>query len=188
MYANYLKRPLDLCLALLAIVLLAPVFVLIAVAIRMVDAGPAVLQQQRTGRQGKPFACYKFRSMPVTTELLPSDQIGKVQLTWLGRLLRRTNLDELPQLFNIVRGEMSFVGPRPSLPSQIELITLRSQNGALKCRPGLTGLTQVNAYDGMAVAHKAQLDGRYAADICFHRDLLIVFKTCVFVFKRPPVY
>jgi O-antigen biosynthesis protein WbqP len=126
--------------------------------------------------------------MPVGTKNLPSDQLGKVQLTWFSRFLRRSNLDELPQLFNILKGDMSIVGPRPSIATQTELIAMRHANGALQVRPGLTGLAQVSSYNGMPVPEKAALDGRYASCITLIGDLAIIARTFVYITKPPPVY
>jgi len=97
-------------------------------------------------------------------------------------------MDELPQLFNILKGDMSLIGPRPSLPDQTELIEIRSRNGSYDCRPGLTGLAQVNSYDYMPVAEKAAFDGRYAARITFINDVKIVLKTLLYLTKKPPTY
>ncbi len=188
MYARVGKRCLDVLVALLALLCLAPLMLLIAALIRVMDPGPILFRQQRVGRDGVSFRFYKFRSMPVDTGNLPSDQLGKVQIGPVGRFIRRTNLDELPQLFNIVRGDMSLVGPRPPIPSQTELVELRRQNGALRCRPGLTGLAQVSSYTGMSVAEKAAFDGRYAQRIRFLSDAWIVLRTFVYVLKPPPVY
>ena len=103
-------------------------------------------------------------------------------------MIRRTNLDELPQLFNILKGDMSIVGPRPPIPSQQELTELRKANGAIACRPGLTGLAQVSSFDGMTVPQKAAFDGEYAKRISFVGDITIILRTFVYLLKPPPVY
>jgi O-antigen biosynthesis protein WbqP len=130
----------------------------------------------------------KFRSMPVSTPNMPSALVGQIKITRVGKVIRRTNLDELPQLINILRGQMSVVGPRPPLPSQQELCQIRQSNGALACKPGLTGLAQVNAYDGMPEKEKARWDGIYAASLSFISDMTIIFRTFRYLSKRPPVY
>ena len=159
MYKKYGKRLLDLCIVAGAVVTLIPVIIIVYFLIKVFDPGPVIFRQQRVGLNGKLFNFYKFRSMPVNTGDIPSDQLGNIKLSWVGRVIRRTNIDELPQLFNVIKGDMSIVGPRPALPTQVELINLRSGNGATKCRPGLTGLAQVSSFDGMSAAHKAGLDG-----------------------------
>jgi O-antigen biosynthesis protein WbqP len=126
--------------------------------------------------------------MPVNTRDVPSDQLRGVNFTWIGKLIRRTNLDELPQLINIIKGDMSVVGPRPPLASQHELIELRRENGALSCRPGLTGLAQISSFDGMSVGEKAHFDGEYAHKISIIKDLSIIFRTFAYLRKSPPVY
>jgi O-antigen biosynthesis protein WbqP len=126
--------------------------------------------------------------MAVGTGDIPSARAGVLRITRVGRVIRRTNIDELPQLVNILRGDMSLVGPRPALPSQAELLALRGANGAAACRPGLTGLAQIRSYDGMPEPEKARWDGQYAATISLRRDLAIVLGTFRYLARRPPVY
>jgi O-antigen biosynthesis protein WbqP len=187
-YAYAGKRALDVVLALTALLVFAPLLILIGLLIVVTDPGPVIFSQQRVGRQGQVFRFFKFRSMPVGTKSLPSDQIGQIKLTWFGKLLRRSNLDELPQLINILRGDMSIVGPRPPIPSQVELIELRAANEALACRPGLTGLAQVSSFNGMTVAQKARYDAEYAANISLLGDLRIILRTFSYLTRPPPVY
>lgn len=188
MYRHGVKRALDIILSLIAALLLSPLLLFIAIAIKLADPGPIIFRQQRIGVAGRPFAFYKFRSMPVNTGDIPSDQIGAIRLSWIGRVIRRTNADELPQLWNVLKGDMSLVGPRPPIPSQDELIALRRENGALALRPGLTGWAQVNSYDGMSVAAKAALDGDYARTVSLVKDLRIVLRTFVYLLRAPPKY
>lgn len=188
MYKQIGKRCLDLLIVLSAFFVLSPLLLLIAVLIKVFDPGPVIFVQERIGRCGERFRFYKFRSMPVNTGNLPSDQIGEVQLTWVGRLIRRTNLDELPQLYNILKGDMSVVGPRPPIPGQLELIELRRANGSLQCLPGLTGLAQVNSFDGMSIAQKAAFDGNYANNVSLSIDFKIIFETLNYLVKPPPTY
>lgn len=188
MYVLFGKRAFDIVASLVALLCLSPIMLLIAAAIRRGDRGLALFRQKRVGRGGHPFILLKFRSMPVCTADIPSDKAKTLVATPIGRLIRRTNLDELPQLINILRGEMSVVGPRPALPSQSELIEARFLNGAVACRPGLTGLAQINAYDGMTPTKKACWDGRYAACITFVNDMRIIISTFRYLLKPPPVY
>ena len=111
-----------------------------------------------------------------------------LELTRIGRFIRRTNFDELPQLLNILKGDMSVVGPRPAIKSQSELIALRQANGALACRPGLTGLAQVSSYDGMTDVQKAVFDGEYARSVSLAVDLRIIVRTVTYLLKPPPRY
>lgn len=188
MYGVWGKRLFDLIAAISALTALFPFLALIAILIKVFDPGPVIFRQQRVGRAGEPFTFFKFRSMPVNTGDMPSDQVGQIKLSWVGKLIRRTNIDELPQLFNILRGDMSIVGPRPPIHSQIELVEARASNGANACRPGLTGLAQISSFDGMSIKKKAEFDGEYASDITFKNDILIIIKTFGYLFKPPPVY
>jgi O-antigen biosynthesis protein WbqP len=188
MYANGLKRGFDIVAASLALLVFCPVMLVTAVIIVLGDGGPALFRQGRIGRGGQLFTLLKFRSMPVDTAHIPSHKADQIRVTPVGRVIRRTNLDELPQLINILLGEMSIVGPRPALASQSDLLALRSANGALNCRPGLTGLAQINSFDGMPASAKAKWDGRYADHISFAEDLKIILGTFRYLLKPPPVY
>jgi O-antigen biosynthesis protein WbqP len=161
---------------------------LVALAIRLEDGGPAIFRQQRIGRGGVPFTILKFRSMPVATPDLPSAAAGALKITRIGAFIRRTNIDELPQLVNILAGDMSFIGPRPALPAQVTLVERRRAAGVLAARPGLTGLAQVNAYDGMPEEEKVEWERRYLARITLLGDLRILAQTVVYLLRPPPVY
>lgn len=187
-YRAFGKRVFDVFFSLLALVLLSPLLLVVSLLIRVFDPGPVIFRQNRIGRNGETFAFYKFRSMPVNTGDIPSDKIGAVRIGPVGRFIRRTSIDELPQLFNILRGDMSIVGPRPPIASQVELIGLRRSNGALLCRPGLTGLAQISSFDGMTVPQKAEFDGIYARSITLLGDVKIVLGTLTYLLKPPPVY
>lgn len=182
------KRILDVLLAGSALILLSPLLVLVVLAIKASDQGPVIFVQTRIGKDGLPFKFFKFRSMPEKTSDIPSDQLGTMRLTTVGKIIRRTNVDELPQLFNILTGDMSVVGPRPPIPQQLELLQLRRNNGALAGRPGLTGLAQVNSFDGMSVAEKARYDGEYMRRVTFWSDMSIILQTLGYLLKKPPVY
>lgn len=187
-YQRYGKRALDIIFSLLFLSLLFPVLVIVAASIKISDPGPAIFRQLRIGRYGNAFVFYKFRSMPLNTGDIPSDRLGQVKLKPVGKFIRRTNIDELPQLFNILRGDMSIVGPRPPIGSQVELLEARRANGALNCRPGLTGLAQVNSFDGMTAYQKADFDSRYAQSVTLFGDLKIICRTFLYLLKPPPVY
>ncbi|HIC89968.1 MAG TPA: sugar transferase, partial [Anaerolineae bacterium] len=187
MYCRYGKRLLDIFLSGIALLLLFPVMLLVALAILVEDGTPVLFRQQRVGHEGVPFTVLKFRSMPVNTRDAPSAQAKSVRITRVGVIIRRTNIDELPQLFNIIRGDMSIVGPRPALASQQELCELRERQGALRCKPGLTGLAQVNSYDGMPDTVKAAWDAQYCAHVTFLNDVRIILHTFLYLLKPPPV-
>jgi len=182
------KRLGDIALAVLLLLLLLPVYALLALIIRLQDGGPAIFKQKRVGKNGQKFLFYKFRSMPVSTPNVESRETQKLQITPFGKFIRRTNLDELPQFFNVLKGDMSFIGPRPPIPAQKELVEMRRANGALALQPGLTGWAQVNAYDGMPPEQKAAFDGEYAQRLSLGLDLLILVKTIVYFTKKNPTY
>jgi O-antigen biosynthesis protein WbqP len=183
-----IKRFGDLGLAIFLLLFLFPLYLLLALIIRLQDGGPAIFKQKRIGRNGEEFIFYKFRSMPVSTPNVESRETQKLRITQFGKFIRRTNLDELPQVFNVLKGDMSFIGPRPPICSQKELIKMRRVNGALAIKPGLTGWAQVNSYDGMPPEHKASFDGEYARLFSITFDLLILIKTVSYFFKKPPTY
>ena len=182
------KRGFDIFFATLALGVLFPLMILVSLLIKICDPGPIFFKQIRIGCAGFPFVFWKFRSMPVGVGDIPSDQLGVVKMHFIGRFIRRTNIDELPQLFNILCGDMSLVGPRPAIISQVELITLRRKGGVLSCRPGLTGLAQVSSFSGMTVNEKVKFDVIYAHSITFMGDLKIILKTFFYLLKPPPVY
>jgi len=187
-YRRFGKRAVDVVGASAALVLLAPLLAATAVLIKLEDRGPVLFRQTRVGRGGDPFPFLKFRSMAIGTPNLASADARGLRVTRVGRWIRRTNIDELPQLVNVLRGEMSLVGPRPALPSQTALVELRSRGGALDCLPGLTGLAQVSAYDGMPETEKAAFDGEYARTVSLRRDAGIVLRTFRYLTQPPPVY
>lgn len=188
MYVGFGKRLLDICLSVLAIAVIWPIFILVPIMIKIFDPGPVIFSQIRVGKNGNTFRFYKFRSMPVGTGDISSDKMASVKLTWVGRLIRRTNVDELPQLFNILIGDMSVVGPRPPIPSQHELIELRRASKVLDFRPGLTGLAQINSFDGMRPDEKAKFDLRYTKKVSLWMDLRIIFRTLGYLLSPPPTY
>lgn len=188
MYRQYGKRLFDIVASGCALVLLAPFMFLTALAIRLEDGGPALYRQKRVGRGGRLFTLYKFRSMPVNTAMVPSAQGNTLVVTQTGSVIRRTNADELPQLLNILRGDMSIVGPRPPLASQRELLQLRAARGMRDCTPGLTGLAQVNSYENMPDEVKARWDAEYSQNVTFLGDMKIIARTFMYLLSPPPNY
>jgi O-antigen biosynthesis protein WbqP len=188
LYHRWGKRAFDVTVAAAGLVILSPVLLMVALAIRAYDGGPALFRQIRVGRRGEPFELLKFRSMSVGVPNVPSASASALTVTPIGAALRRLNIDELPQLVNVLRGDMSLVGPRPALPVQSELCRMRQSAGVLDCSPGLTGLAQVNAVDGMPDTRKVEWDARYARSVSFATDLRIVIQTIGYLVRRPPVY
>lgn len=188
LYLTFGKRLFDIIFSILLIVILFPLFIAISILIKIFDTGPLIFYQKRIGLNENLFIIYKFRSMPINTADIPSNKISKLNLNWVNRFIRRTNLDELPQLFNILRGDMSFVGPRPAILSQKSLIEYRKNNNVFLFRPGVTGLAQILSFDGMSDYKKAKYDKDYVSSISFKNDILIILKTCIYLLKPPPIY
>ena len=170
------------------LVLGLPLMLFAGLAIWIEDQGPPLFRQMRVGKGGAAYQLLKLRSMPMNSGDVPSVHAHGLRHTRVGRIIRRMNIDELPQLFNILRGDMSVVGPRPALASQVELLRMRRENRSYDCKPGLTGLAQVNSYDGMPEREKANWDAQYAADVSFFGDFRIILRTVLYLFRRPPVY
>ena len=188
LYLTFGKRLFDIIFSILLIVILFPLFVAISILIKIFDTGPLIFYQKRIGLNENLFIIYKFRSMPINTADIPSNKINKLNLNWVNRFIRRTNFDELPQLFNILRGDMSFVGPRPALFSQKSLIDYRKKNNVFLFRPGVTGLAQISSFNGMNDYKKAKFDIDYVSSISFKTDIIIILKTCNYLLKPPPIY
>jgi len=187
-YQRWGKRLLDIALAVPAAMISSPVAIAIAIAIGIEDGPPVLFRQERIGRDGTTFELFKFRSMPVDTPSVPSAEATALRSTRVGSVIRRLSLDELPQLMNILRGDMSLVGPRPPLAAQFALIEVRRRNNSLSLKPGLTGLAQVKSYDGMPESEKAFWDGTYAEQVSFTLDARLLAKTVRYLLRRPPQY
>jgi O-antigen biosynthesis protein WbqP len=172
-----MKRMFDVLACGLFLLLVWPVLLIIIIMIRLQSPGPAIFAQVRVGRDGKPFTCYKLRTMYTGTANVPTHQVEAKSVTPLGEYLRRFKIDEMPQLCNVVAGDMSIVGPRPCLPSQTELIEARRQLGVLKVRPGITGLAQVRGIDMADASRLATVDAEYVQNQTFLRDLKLILMT-----------
>lgn len=180
MYVKYGKRAVDFGLALAGLIGLSWLLVLLAFLVRLTSPGPALFRQRRIGRNKKEFEILKFRTMRIDTPRdMPTHLLTDPEryVTPLGRWLRRTSLDELPQLFNILKGEMALIGPRPALWNQFDLIAGRELYGVNRLRPGLTGWAQVNGRDEIPLVKKIRLDAEYAKRISLRFDLKIFFMT-----------
>lgn len=182
-YETYFKRPLDILCALAALIVFGWLYILVAVLVRIMLGSPVIFKQPRPGRDEKIFDLYKFRSMTDERDengnLLPDE----VRLTKFGRLLRSTSLDELPELWNIFKGDMSIVGPRPLLVKYLPLYN-EEQRHRHDVRPGLTGLAQINGRNGISWEKKFQYDVQYVNEITFWGDMKILILTVTSVFKR----
>ena len=180
MYKRFGKRALDLLLSGLGLIVLSPLFLIISIAIKAEDPGPVFFRQKRVGIHKTYFNIVKFRSMRQDTPHdMPTHLLNDPQrwITKIGRFLRKTSLDELPQIAQIFTGKMSIIGPRPALWNQYDLIAQRDQYGANDITPGLTGWAQVNGRDELEIEEKARLDGEYAQNISFGMDMKIFWMT-----------
>ncbi|MFN3868500.1 MAG: sugar transferase [Hyphomicrobiaceae bacterium] len=172
-----IKRAFDITAAAFGLVVALPVMAALIWLIRRDSDGDAIFSQVRVGRDARPFVCYKLRTMRAGTADAPTHEVAAAQITRIGRVLRATKLDELPQLYNVLIGDMSLVGPRPCLPSQTLLVAERSARGVLRVRPGITGLAQIRDID-MSDPHRlAEVDAEYCRDQSFLGDLRILFAT-----------
>ena len=187
--SNILKRGFDVLASVSALAILWPVLAVIAIAIRLSGKGRVVFRQQRAGKDGKPFIFYKFRTMKVDADPFgPSPKSGEdPRLTSVGRFLREYSLDELPQLYNILKGDMSVVGPRPLYLSQMSEWNER-QKQRLRVKPGLTGMAQIQGRGGLTREEKLELDVRYVETAGFVMDVRIILSTMARVFRREGIY
>lgn len=175
-YATRVKRVLDIAGSLLLLVLISPVLLLCAAAIAADDGRPIFYNHSRVGKDGRQFKVRKFRTMTVGTDVLFNDYPTPASVTKVGRVLRRLSLDEFPQLINILSGEMSFVGPRPAIPSQVERYSTQ-QRGRLSVRPGLTGQAQIQYRHDAPWSRRIKTDLEYIRNVSFKLDLLILIRT-----------
>jgi len=174
---SHAKRSLDVAVAVIAGFFAIPICMLILVLIRMGSAGNPLFVQKRVGREGRVFRILKLRTMAASTADLPSHEVAAMQITKLGRLLRRTKLDELPQLWNVLVGDMSLVGPRPCLESQVRLIEARRSHGLLSLVPGITGPAQLAGIDMSEPERLAEVEWAYFRQWTFRGDMLILLRT-----------
>lgn len=184
-----MKRLFDLCLALFASLFLLLPILLVALMVRLTSIGPVLYWSDRIGRHNDIFKMPKFRTMRIDTPAVATHLLTNAQqfLTPVGSFLRKTSLDELPQLWSIIKGDMSIVGPRPALFNQDDLIALRTQYGVDKLVPGLTGWAQINGRDELTIPDKVKLDFEYMQKQSFGLDLKIIFLTFVKVLRKEGV-
>lgn len=189
-FYGFIKRIIDFVLSLIALIVLSPLFLVIAISIKTDSRGPVFFKQKRIGKNKREFYILKFRSMRCET---PSDmpthlfKHPDMFITKTGKFLRSTSLDELPQLINILKGEMSIIGPRPALWNQYDLIRERDKYRTNDITPGLTGWAQINGRDTISIQDKARYDGEYVRNYGFIMDIKVFLKTVGFVAKRTGV-
>lgn len=171
------------------IILLIPL-IIVGIIIKLTSEGPVLFIQERYGRNSKPFALYKFRSMTNKAPVKSNSEFEDITsyVTPFGMLIRKTSIDELPQLWNIIKGDMSFIGPRPLAKTDEKVLSLRKQNGADQVLPGISGLAQVNGRNNLSDEDKAIYDAKYAAHVSFRVDMLLTVETFVSVLKRDGVF
>lgn len=190
MYKKYIKHLLDFLLAVMGIIVLSPIFLLIIIAIKLESKGPVLFKQDRVGKNKKIFEIYKFRTMRIDapndmpTHLLENPDVF---ITRVGKILRKTSLDELPQIFNILKGQMSIIGPRPALWNQYDLIEERDKYHANDIYPGLTGWAQINGRDELSIQNKSELDGKYVKELSFLFDVKCFIGTIMSILKTDGV-
>ena len=190
LYKKYIKRAFDITLALIGTIVLSPFFLILGIIIKLDAPGPVFFKQKRVGIHKTHFNIIKYRTMRIET---PKDKPTHLlenpeqYITRVGKFLRKSSLDELPQIWNILLGHMSIVGPRPALWNQDDLIAEREKLGANDIRPGLTGWAQINGRDELPIDVKAKLDGEYAMNVTFKMDFKCFFGTIRCVIKREGV-
>lgn len=180
-----MKRCFDLISSLVGIILFSPILLLLALIIKVTSPGPILFKQRRIGKDNQEFMIYKFRTMRIDTPNVATHLLENPEqyITSIGKFMRKTSLDELPQLFNILKGEMSVVGPRPALYNQYDLIDMRTKVNVHTIKPGLTGLAQVSGRDELELDKKVYFDELYLNKQSFFYDLKLIFLTVVKVFK-----
>ena len=188
-YKNYIKKIFDLVMATVLIIVLLPVLLVVYIILRVTTDDTVIYKQDRVGQYGKVFQIYKFRTMPKNTPILVGKQRAKIRnrVSKFARFLRSTSIDELPQLVNVIKGDMSLIGPRPVVLQEVALIQLREKSGANSVKPGLTGLAQVNGRKQLNNIEKAKFDAMYADHVTFKADILIVLRTLPIIIERDGV-
>lgn len=190
MYRNCIKRCIDFILSLLGLILLSPIFLILCIWIKLDSKGPILFKQKRVGKKKEYFNILKFRTMSIDTPSdMPTHMLSNPEqyITRAGKFLRRTSLDELPQIINILKGEMAIIGPRPALWNQEDLIAERDKYQANEIKPGLTGWAQINGRDELEIDVKAKLDGDYVKNMSFLFDCKCFLGTITSVLKSDGV-
>ena len=190
MYKNYLKRIIDFLVSFIGLIVLSPIYLILVISIKLDSKGPVLFKQKRIGKNKSHFMIYKFRTMYIDTPKdCPTHLLNDPEkyITKVGKFLRKTSLDEIPQIINILKGEMSIIGPRPALWNQYDLIEERDKYHANDIRPGLTGWAQINGRDELEIDVKSKFDGEYIQRMSLLFDLKCFFGTITSVLKKDGV-
>ena len=184
-----IKRIVDVICSLLGIIILSPILIIVSILIKLESKGPIIFKQVRAGKNSKPFYIYKFRSMKTNTPNIATNDFNNASdyITKVGRFIRKTSLDEIPQLINILKGDMSIVGPRPVILEEVELIELRQMYNVDKILPGITGWAQINGRDNIGNEEKVKYDYEYLTKKSIIMDLYIIVMTALKVLKRSDI-
>ena len=180
---QYIKRTIDILFSAIALILLLPIFIVVAIAIKIDSEGPIIYKSKRIGKNCKPFYTYKFRSMKTNRKEIDGTLTHEQMVTRVGKFIRKTSIDELPQLVNILKGDMSFIGPRPWIPEYYEWFT-EEQKRRSNVLPGISGLAQVKGRNGINIFKKIEYDLEYVDNMSLWLDIKLVFETIVQVFKK----
>lgn len=189
-YRNFFKRFLDTCVGIILGILLSWLLIIVAILVKITSKGPILFKQERFGLDSKPFTLYKFRSMTNTAPIKANSEFEDITsyVTPFGMLIRKSSIDELPQIWNIIKGDMSFIGPRPLAITDEKVLDLRKKSGADRVRPGISGLAQVNGRNNITDENKAAYDAKYASGLSIQLDILLIFETLISVIKRDGIF
>lgn len=189
-YRGFVKRFLDVFFAVIMLSILFIPMVVVGIIIKITSKGPVLFIQERYGRNSRPFKLYKFRSMTDRAPERSNSEFDDIEnyVTSFGMFIRKTSIDELPQLCNIIKGDMSFIGPRPLAKTDDKVLSLRKKNGADQVLPGISGLAQVNGRNNLSDEDKATYDAKYVAYLSFKVDMLLIIETFISVLKRDGVF
>lgn len=189
-YRNFLKRFLDTCVAIILGIVLSWLLVIVAILVKLTSKGPVFFKQERFGLNSKPFTLYKFRSMTNGAPVKANSEFDNITsyITPVGMFIRKTSIDELPQLLNIIKGDMSFIGPRPLAITDKKVLQMRRENGADQVRPGISGLAQVNGRNNITDENKAAYDAKYANQLGLRLDIILLVETLISVIKRDGIF
>ncbi|CEN79736.1 sugar transferase [Paraclostridium sordellii] len=184
-----IKRLIDIIMSSLGIIILTPLFLIIAILIKLESRGPVIFKQVRAGKDSEPFYIYKFRSMKMDAPNKSTNDFkdADIFITKIGKIIRKTSIDELPQLFNILKGDMSIVGPRPVILKEVDLIKLRKEYNVDSLLPGITGWAQINGRDNIGDEEKVKYDHEYLIKKSMRLDIYIIFMTVFKVIKRTDI-
>jgi len=186
---KFTKRVFDIVCSILGIIILSPIFIIVSMLIKLESKGPIIFKQLRAGKDSKPFYIYKFRSMKIETPNIATNDFADsyAYITRIGKIIRKTSIDEIPQLFNILKGDMSIVGPRPVILEEVDLIELRQSYNIDKILPGITGWAQINGRDNIGNEEKVKYDYEYLVNKSFIMDLYIIIMTVLKVLKKSDI-